>query len=270
MSWRKMGNLRRCGKRYTLCLSLASLMMLTSGFTPDNIHHVRIIVDGQSIETHTASDDLEKILERSGVQLREQDEYYAKETGNHTEITIHRALPIAIEYKGERREAMTTKSTVGEALSDLGYNVNDYKADPGLDAEIEENLHIRLDDSDAVKAAEAARKAEEERRRSMQIETSRGMAHYSEAMTMEASAYLPSDGGGSGITASGMVAQRGVVAVDPRVIPLGTRLYIPGYGDAVAGDTGGAIKGHKIDLCMESYNEAMQFGRRSVTVYILQ
>ncbi|TMJ11900.1 MAG: hypothetical protein E6H02_06415 [Bacillati bacterium ANGP1] len=66
-----------------------------------------------------------------------------------------------------------------------------------------------------------------------------------------------------------MVARRGVVAVDPSVIRLGTRLHVDGYGDAVAGDTGGAIRGYRIDLCFNTYEEAMQFGRRPVTVYIL-
>lgn len=102
-----------------------------------------------------------------------------------------------------------------------------------------------------------------------EVETSRGTSRYRQVLTMEATAYLPTDGGGHGITASGMVARRGVVAVDPNVIPLGTRLYIPGYGEAVAGDTGGAIQGHRIDLVMESYSEAMNFGRRSVEVYVL-
>ena len=87
---------------------------------------------------------------------------------------------------------------------------------------------------------------------------------------MEATAYLPTDGDGNGITASGMLAERGVVAVDTDVIPLGTRLYIPGYGMAIAGDTGGAIYGERIDLCMESYGEAMEFGRRWVKVYVLE
>ena len=64
-------------------------------------------------------------------------------------------------------------------------------------------------------------------------------------------------------------AVRGVVAVDPDVIPLGTRLFIPGYGEAVAADTGGAIVGNRIDLVMDSYGEAMDFGRRDVTVYVL-
>ena len=101
------------------------------------------------------------------------------------------------------------------------------------------------------------------------VSTSGGEMTYAACIPMEASAYLPTDGNGAGITATGAVAQRGIVAVDPDVIPLGTRVYIPGYGTAVAADTGGAIRGNKIDLCMESYGEAINFGRRSVEVYIL-
>lgn len=93
---------------------------------------------------------------------------------------------------------------------------------------------------------------------------------YIAVMSMEATAYLPSDGGGYGITATGIPATYGVAAVDPAVIPLGSRLYIPGYGEAIAADTGGAIYGYRIDLCMESYSEAMNFGRRNVTVYVLR
>jgi len=92
---------------------------------------------------------------------------------------------------------------------------------------------------------------------------------YKSHYTMEATAYIPSDGGGSGITATGMVAQHGVVAVDPDVIPLGSHVFIPGYGVAVAGDTGGAIRGNRIDLCMNTYHEAISFGRGVVDVYIL-
>jgi len=59
----------------------------------------------------------------------------------------------------------------------------------------------------------------------------------------------------------------GVVAVDPSVIPLGTKLHVPGYGDAVAADVGGGIKGATIDLWMP-YAQCMQWGRRTVTVTI--
>lgn len=103
-----------------------------------------------------------------------------------------------------------------------------------------------------------------------EVTTSRNVAgRASRAITMEASAYLATDGDGYGITATGIPAVRGVVAVDPDVIPLGTRLFIPGYGEAVAADTGGAIIGNRIDLVMDSYGEAMDFGRRDVTVYVL-
>ena len=54
------------------------------------------------------------------------------------------------------------------------------------------------------------------------------------------------------------------------MIPLGTRLYIPGYGFAIAGDTGGAIIGRRIDLGFDSIADAMQFGRRTVKVYTLR
>jgi len=54
------------------------------------------------------------------------------------------------------------------------------------------------------------------------------------------------------------------------VIPFGTKLYIPGYGYGVAADTGGAIKGNKIDLCYESRTEALNWGIKNITVYIVR
>ncbi|MDK2784864.1 MAG: hypothetical protein PWR11_730 [Bacillota bacterium] len=92
---------------------------------------------------------------------------------------------------------------------------------------------------------------------------------YTRVLDMVATAYCPQDEGGN-FTALGLPARRGVVAVDPRVIPLGTKLYVDGYGPAVAGDTGGAIKGMRIDLFVDSCNEAINFGRRRVKVYILK
>lgn len=73
----------------------------------------------------------------------------------------------------------------------------------------------------------------------------------------------------TGRTATGMPARYGVVAVDPRVIRLGSRLFIPGYGTAIAADTGGAIVGNRIDLCMDSYRSALNWGRQPVKVYVL-
>jgi 3D (Asp-Asp-Asp) domain-containing protein len=90
------------------------------------------------------------------------------------------------------------------------------------------------------------------------------------ALMMVATAYTASCYGCSGIAANGMRAGHGVVAVDPRIIPLGSRLYIPGYGKAIAGDTGSAIQGRRIDLGFNSLVDALRFGRRAVTVYVLR
>ena len=92
------------------------------------------------------------------------------------------------------------------------------------------------------------------------------------AMTMIATAYTAdtATAAPTGYTATGILAQEGVVAVDPHVIPLGTKLFVPGYGIALAADTGGAIVGNRIDLCMDSYSRAIEFGRRPVQVYILK
>ena len=96
---------------------------------------------------------------------------------------------------------------------------------------------------------------------------------YSQKLTVEATAY--SCEGYTGITATGTTARYGAIAVDPSVIPYGTRMYIVSddgsyiYGYATAEDCGGAIQGYMIDLYFDTQAECYAFGRRSCTVYIL-
>ncbi|WP_314726284.1 3D domain-containing protein [uncultured Veillonella sp.] len=92
---------------------------------------------------------------------------------------------------------------------------------------------------------------------------------YSKVLTVEATAYSSQDPGNGNYTATGSRLKKGIVSVDPRLIPLGTKLYVEGYGYAVADDVGGAIKGHRIDLAYDSRSEALQFGRQTVKVYVL-
>jgi 3D (Asp-Asp-Asp) domain-containing protein len=72
-----------------------------------------------------------------------------------------------------------------------------------------------------------------------------------------------------GVSALGLPAGYGLVAVDPQVIPLGTRLYVEGYGYGIAADVGGGINGRQIDLCFDSHQDALFFGRQWVKVHIL-
>lgn len=118
----------------------------------------------------------------------------------------------------------------------------------------------------------------------LNYKTSRGeVVRYKKVLDMKATAYTASfkdtgktpDHPAFGITATGMKARKGVVAVDPKVIPLYTRLYVeilgdtPDYGYCIAGDVGGAIKGNKIDLYYDSQEYVDRFGVKKVKVYIL-
>ena len=249
-------------RKLALCVVLILGVVFTTGFT-DAMRTVSIDVDGKTLEVSTRYSSPELILHQAGVEIRHKDEFQLKKSEKEEKIIVQRAVPVVIEFEGDRQKVYTTRSNVGEVLRDYGYVGDRFSAELDGATRLEKNLNIKIHDLVAEKEREAARRAQS-------VETSRGAMRYVREYDMEATAYLPTDGDGNGITASGMLAERGVVAVDTDVIPLGTRLYIPGYGVAIAGDTGGAINGERIDLCMESYGEAMEFGRRWVKVYVLE
>jgi len=98
---------------------------------------------------------------------------------------------------------------------------------------------------------------------------------YTDTATIRATAYTHTDAGCDMITATGTTVHWGTVAVDPRYIPYGTRMFIVSndgeyvYGIAVAEDCGGDIKGDRMDLYMPTFEQCMQFGRRVCTLYFL-
>ena len=95
----------------------------------------------------------------------------------------------------------------------------------------------------------------------------------SKEITVEATAYTASCEGCSGITATGINLienpNQKVISVDPSVIPFGSKVYVEGYGEAIAGDTGGAIKGNKIDVFIPNKQDAINFGRKQLKVTLL-
>lgn len=118
----------------------------------------------------------------------------------------------------------------------------------------------------------------------LNFKNSRGeTVRYSKKLNMQATAYTASfedtgktpDHPAFGITYTGMRVREGVIAVDPKVIPLGTKVYVevpgsaPDYGFAIAADIGSAIKGNLIDLYFDSASRVKKWGRRNVVVYIL-
>ncbi|MDQ1143350.1 uncharacterized protein YabE (DUF348 family) [Bacillus sp. SORGH_AS 510] len=106
------------------------------------------------------------------------------------------------------------------------------------------------------------------------LQVSRGAVETGKEFYVSSTAYTANCNGCSGRTATGLNLRANpnmkIIAVDPRIIPLGTKVYVEGYGYAVAADTGGAIKGYKIDVFMPSNQDCYRWGRKKVKIRILQ
>ncbi|NJP36641.1 peptidoglycan-binding protein [Alkalicoccus luteus] len=121
-------------------------------------------------------------------------------------------------------------------------------------------------------AEEAAAEEEAAQTEAASTSSSSGDAE-GETLTVEATAYTANCTGCTGVTATGIDLNANpdqkVIAVDPSVIPLGSTVEVEGYGTAIAGDTGGAIQGNKVDLYMQSRGEALNFGRQTINVTVV-
>ncbi|MED4134018.1 3D domain-containing protein, partial [Priestia megaterium] len=124
----------------------------------------------------------------------------------------------------------------------------------------------------AAQAQAAQEQAQKEQAAQQQQQQSQQQAS-GKSMTVEATAYTANCAGCSGTTATGVNLKSNpnqrVIAVDPSVIPLGSKVYVEGYGQAVAADTGGAIKGNRIDVFVSSDSAAQDWGRRSVKITVI-
>lgn len=91
-------------------------------------------------------------------------------------------------------------------------------------------------------------------------------------ITVKATAYTASCKSCSGITYTGLNLKKNpnlkVISVDPKVIPLGSKVYIPGYGEAIAADKGSSVKGNKIDVFIPNYKQAIQWGSKTVKIKV--
>lgn len=186
------------------------------------------------------------------------------------------------EYTNERINnllVLTNKNTKitdqGEAnYFDLDGNTIDYQSlnsnEPNLEQETQPTTPV--EEKDNITVLENGDKINHDKK--VIVFANGEVRSFTKVYNMNTTAYnlFP---GSTGYTASGTKARHGAVAVDPNVIPLGTELYIqstddwPSYGKAIAEDTGGAIKGNKLDVFYDSYNTVINFGRRETVVYIL-
>ena len=134
----------------------------------------------------------------------------------------------------------------------------------------------RVQDNNEVEEVETTQATTQAAQATQATETTQAAAASSNQggyyLTVEATAYSYNEAGLSNYTADGtnLVSEPNVIAVDPSVIPLGSYVEIPGYGIYRAADTGGAIYGNRIDVHLVSLNDVYNFGRRTITIRVLQ
>lgn len=247
------------------------------------------LVEGQREETiMTAEKTVEDLINKLDINLGEEDKVEPHLQASLYPGEIVRIIRVTKEVVTEEKE-IPFQTTI-QYNDDMDYGKTT-RVQEGRTGVKEVQLQITYEDG-----AEVTREVIEEsiileatneiveKGTARLLVTSRGdTRRYKDVIVMEASAYTAgyASTGKSpgdpyyGITRSGTQVRPGVVAVDPKVIPLGSKLYIESmdrtasYGLASAEDTGSAIKGNKVDLFFESREAALRFGRRKVKVYIL-
>ncbi|MED4797392.1 LysM peptidoglycan-binding domain-containing protein [Priestia megaterium] len=136
-----------------------------------------------------------------------------------------------------------------------------------------EQQQAQAEQAQAEQAQKEQQQAQAEQAQKQQQPAESSQQASGKSMTVEATAYTANCAGCSGTTATGVDLKANpnqkVIAVDPSVIPLGSKVYVEGYGEAVAADTGGAIKGNRIDVFVPSEGDAQQFGRKSVKITVM-
>ncbi|MCC5896144.1 MAG: LysM peptidoglycan-binding domain-containing protein [Alkalibacterium sp.] len=146
------------------------------------------------------------------------------------------------------------------------------------EAEVEETESVEVTVVEEVAETEAQEEVVEETVVEEAVEPAAPAASNAQSsengytMTVEATAYSRNQPVLSNHTFTGIDLRENprVIAVDPNVIPLGSTIVVPGYGEYVAGDTGGAIIGNRIDVHIESLQEAIQFGRRTIDIQVFE
>ncbi|NLK22051.1 MAG: DUF348 domain-containing protein [Epulopiscium sp.] len=243
---------------------------------------IDLTIDGKEEEIYTKTETIEDFIKEQGIMLGERGSinnslndkilpHMKLEVRTHREevVTIEEEIPYKTQIIETPNLPIGEKELINQGANGLKEVTTkvEYIGEDEQKSEVIAEIILEEPQDEIIKiGAENV------------IEGIDGKSYkYTKEIIMNTTAYTASyaDTGknpgepGFGITATGTRARVGTVAVDPRVIPLGTKLYVEGYGYAVAEDTGGAIKGKKIDLYFDTKKEALQFGRQQRKVYIL-
>ena len=257
------------GKKISVCI-IISMLVLFIGIM-GNLKKVNVIVDNKTMEYWTFAKDVEGVIDKlnktiniSPNDLIQPDINTKINTGSSIkiirvekeEITLQKEIPYKIQFRNDKNIFQGQKRIINKGQKGI-------QSETFLVTYYDGEEHSKK----LIKKEITKEPITEVIAMGTKIVVQRAgkTLDYKEVLTLKSTAYTHT----GNRTATGAIPKRGTVAVDPKVIPLGTRLYVDGYGFAVAEDRGGSIKGHRIDLFMETEKEALRWGTRPVRVYIL-
>lgn len=215
--------------------------------------------------------DSKKIEEQKKIDELNKQKEAVLEVIKENEMSLISHSVSVINSSSSINELESAVSTLNQLIPQL--NIDSVKEAANNSVQAAKNKIESLKAEEAKKAEEAAKNnaANSSNTTSSNNSSSQHSSDgkYKKTLSMEATAYS-----GGTLTAMGLKPVRdpggiSTIAVDPSVIPLGSKVYIPGYGYAIASDTGGVIKGNIIDLYMNSHDECISWGRRQVTLHIV-
>ncbi|WP_244834247.1 3D domain-containing protein [Clostridium sp. BJN0001] len=247
-----------------------------------NAKPVEIVANGESYTVNTAENTVKDMLMNNLDQLSEKGVDFDEDKDEITpsldsEIVDDMSVKLTkVEQKEVTEKQQIAFDTVVEKDSKLDSTVNKVKQE-GSSGEKEITYTVTYKDGkECAKEVKSTKTIVEPTNKVIvqgtgQVYVSRGSGSvaYKRKLNCEATAYSGGYSTKTGRTPIRNVNGMSTIAVDPSVIPLGSKVYIDGYGYAVAADTGSAIKGNIIDLYFNSYGETVQWGRKPVTVLIL-
>ncbi len=249
--------------------ALTSVLEKETSIKVTRAFKVKVIADGQTREIISTPVTVKEAIELAGIKIGKEDvvkTVLTDKTKPNQEIEVIRVTTeeIKVEEPVEFRLERTIDNTLEKGLTRTiqagknGLALNTVKIVYHNGQEVKREVVDSKIVTEPVNRVVAMGSI-------TNVSRSGTTMNFREARYMSASAYTYT----GNRTATGKQPAVGLIAVDPSVIPLGTRLYVEGYGYAQAADTGGSIKGDRIDLFMEDRSQCLSWGRRTVKVYIL-
>lgn len=246
---------------------------------------VKIVANDKELSINTAEDTIADMIEAENEELKNQGIEFREGVDEITpalDTKIEKDMKVQlvkVDVKEEIAREVLPYDTAEETDPELDSSIEEVRQE-GIAGEKEVVYEVVFKDGKEVTRNVKASKVISEPVTEVTVvgtkvqlasaNVSRGVVSHGNVIYCESTAYY-----GGGITATGLVpvsasSGRGTIAVDPRVIPLGSLVYVEGYGEAIAADTGGAIQGNIVDIYVDSYTEAVNWGRRyNVAVSII-